>query len=232
MKIFDIVYRDGYEILKNNNNDNMAFDVFDYYMKNIKLENYTRVPILKKLVYEIVKFIGKDKAVEFGIGTGLWMKVLRKYGIDIIGIDKYDTEYRNLKEKKIVDFGKFKYILDKNYSIPYYVKNYKEGIKLTKDKNVIIFMWPEIHRKNNKEEPYDYVYLKNFKGNKFIYVGEFPLSVQDDMIDLREDPEDSDATLTGSMKFFREMRKNWKIKKVISFRFAGTHDKLYLLVRK
>lgn len=227
MKLFDKIYKKG-------NNIKKSFEALDLYNIFRKLEKFTRVPILKKLVYEIVKFIGKDKAVEIGVGTGLWIKVLRKYGIDIIGIDRYDTYYRKLKEEEVFKYNNLKYILDKNYSTPYYVKNYHDGIKLLENRNVIIFMWTEIHhvKKNNKIEPYDYVYLKNFKGDKFIFVGEFPYSVDNDMIDLKYDPKDNDVSLTGSMKFFREMRKNWKIKKVIPFRFAGTHDKLYFFTRK
>ena len=196
------------DLLKKDYND--KFDLFK------KLTFYMAWVIpSKKLINEMVQFIGDDHVLEIGSGSGLWVYLLRLKGVTITPseISKY-FKYKNSLNLKIDDrilkFPKT-FVPKKDYIL----KVSSNDLKLT---NVLMFMWPLRGDKSN----YSDIYLKKFKGDKVIYVGEEPW-----------DYETSFPRATGSRNFFRELKKNWKLQKVVEYeKDLSLKDKMYLYVRK
>lgn len=169
----------------------------------------------KKIINEMVQFIGDDHVLEIGSGSGLWVYLLRLKGVTITPseISKY-FKYKNSLNLKIDDrilkFPKT-FVPKKDYIL----KVSPNDLKLA---NVLMFMWPLRGDKSN----YSDIYLKKFKGDKVIYVGEEPW-----------DYETSFPRATGSRNFFRELKKNWKLQKVVEYeKDLSLKDKMYLYVRK
>ena len=167
----------------------------------------------KKIINEMVQFIGDDHVLEIGSGSGLWAYLLRLEGVNITPteISKY-FKYKNSLNLKIDDrilyFPKT-FIPKKDYIL----KVSPNDLKLA---NVLMFMWPLRGDKSN----YSDIYLKKFKGDKVIYLGEEPI-------------DGNIPTTTGSRNFFKELKKNWKLQEVIEYeQNYALNDKMYLYIRK
>ncbi len=160
------------------------------------VDNYAWAVPTEKGIKSIAEFIGpQDICLEVGCGLGIWAYFLKyQYNINIIATDDKSTHYDSDVRKN-------------NTYIDYHDMDSMSSVKKFREANVLMLVWP----------PYDnsmgYDALKEFKGNKFVYVGEERggCTGTDDFFDLLEkewiriEPEHNNKSWPGiddSTKFF------------------------------
>lgn len=79
----------------------------------------------EKAIHKLVEFIGQDKCLEVGAGSGLWSKLLELNGVDIVA-----TDIGNEKFTK-------SFTIIKTLSA-------QEAVKTYKDRNVLFLCWSRV----------------------------------------------------------------------------------------
>lgn len=160
------------------------------------VDNYAWAVPTEKGIKSIAEFIGpQDICLEVGCGLGIWAYFLKyQFNINIIATDDKSTHYDSDVRKN-------------NTYIDYHDMDSMSSVKKFREANVLMLVWP----------PYDnsmgYDALKEFRGNKFVYVGEERggCTGTDDFFDLLEkeweriEPEHNNRSWPGiddSTKFF------------------------------
>ena len=107
----------------------------------------------KKAIEKIKGFVGNDSIVEVGSGYGLWAKLLKDEGINIIATDAFREEDKNFvpNDTRYIDIENL---------------NNEEAMEKYGDYSVLMMSWPPYHNSMS------YDTISKFKGHKFIYIGE------------------------------------------------------------
>ena len=120
-------------------------DINEYYRRKHFTENYSWAVPTQKVIDDLKRFVGNDTVLEIGSGKGLWAYLLKSIGINVIATDikKYQSSFTDIEE------------MDSIKAVNKYL-----------NANVLMFIWPSY------DESWAYEALKNFHGNKVIYIGE------------------------------------------------------------
>lgn len=150
----------------------------------------------KKAIEEIKQFVGNEQVIEIGAGLGLWAKLLQDIGIHVVPIDTFTGRGKYYPENRIpyTDVEEI---------------GHTDALHKYPSHRVLMLVWPPY------DDPMAYETLKNFTGNKLIYVGE------------------SGGGCTGDDKFCYLLGSEWQEVKQINIpQWMGIHDYLWLYVRK
>lgn len=164
------------------------------------VDNYAWAIPTEKCIESIAEFIGGDTCLEVGCGLGIWAYFLKnQYGVNIIATDDKSTHYDSDVRKNNVYFD-------------YHDMKSLDAVKKFREANALLLVWP----------PYDnsmgYDAIKEFRGNKFIYVGEERggCTGTDDFFDLLEnewiriEPKHNNMSwpaITDSLVFYERKNK-------------------------
>ena len=145
----------------------------------------------------ISEFVENDIVYDLGCGHAFWSDVLNKlYNVKVKCVDinhKYRYDYVDLK----APYRKIKYV---NYK-----SNMIKCLKIWKPK-CLMFIWPTYN------DNWAYLYTKNVKPEKIIYIGE------------------SEFGCTADQKFHEYIGNNYQIENIlINPIWDGIYDKVYLL---
>jgi len=110
------------------------------------IKNYSYAVPEEKAIDELAKFISTDTCLEVGAGSGLWSYLLRSKGIKMIATDAQYSSFEMEKWEK--------------YYINVEKLDGESAIKKYANCNVLMMCWSRID------------FDKNFKGSKYIYIGE------------------------------------------------------------
>lgn len=132
-------------------------DLYDFRRRYKFVSDYSWAVPNREIIDYIKKFVGNDKAIEIGAGYGLWAKLLKDMGLNIVAIDPMIFP----GDKEIYDIGNE----DKKWTQVEKMDHY-EALDNFPDANVLIFIWPSY------DEGYAYEALELFDGNKIVYIGE------------------------------------------------------------
>ena len=142
-------------------------------------------------IMEIIKFAEGNEILEVGAGNGFWSILIKTLGGIITSSDPMISH---------CDFNAF----HKNFQKLDAVEAVKQN-----PTNVLFICWPSY------QNPYAYEALKEFKGNKFIYIGEDKYGC------------------CGSPLFFNLLNDEWELKKQIEIECWYTiHDRMEFYERK
>jgi len=120
----------------------------------------------KKIIDYMKRFIGNDSAIEIGAGHGLWSRLLKDIGINIVATDPQLFPSNSISGYNISDINKQWTNVEK--------MNHIESLNNFPNANVLILIWPSY------QETYANESLNLFKGNKVIYIGEWKGCTADD----------------------------------------------------
>lgn len=124
--------------------------------RNLFIENYGwSVPTLKA-VKEIKNFVGGDQVLEIASGYGLWAKLMKDAGINIVATDLQievpeSQTYYKPKRKQYTDIE---------------VLSHLDALNKYGHFGVMMLVWPPY------ANPLAHEALKSFRGNKIILIGE------------------------------------------------------------
>ena len=99
---------------------------------------------------ENISMFTKDKILEVGSGSGLYARLLKNNKIEVIATDNLENHYETWYDKTWTEIEKLDAL---------------NAVKKYKDINCLMMVWP------NDDDVWANA-LKEFKGNKFIYVGD------------------------------------------------------------
>ena len=132
-------------------------------------------------------FVGSDKLLSCASGNGLWELFIQSRGVDVVATDtKPCSTYHPVEEMDAI-----------------------EAVKKYADHNCLMMSWPAY------DDPMAYSCLKEFTGNKLVYIGE------------------DEYGCTGDGAFHELLKEEWKKVDVVFIRqFPGIHDALFFYTRK
>jgi hypothetical protein len=165
------------------------------------VSNYGWSVPTEDITTKLAQFIGNDTVLEVGSGYGLWSKLLNDMGVNTIATtrrsdNEQDATHMPQKDRSFTDVENIKNL---------------DAVEKYPQANVLMMSWPPYN------DAMAYQTLKNFKGNKIIYIGE------------------GSGGCTGCDRFHNLLNKEWK--EVYDFdvedlpQWAGLHDAVYLYVR-
>ena len=161
--------------------------------------NYSWAVPSKIAIRSIEKFVKNDRIIEVSAGYGLWAKLISDIGIEIIATDIINEE----------DGKRFHYIPENIQYINMEQLDYLSALKKYNNFEVLMMLWPIY------DDSLAYNSLKEFKGDKFIYIGE------------------TQGGCNGDNKFFNLLDKEWEeVEMIIIPQWYGIHDYLCLYERK
>ena len=171
----------------------------EMYRRDAFVKRYSWASPTKEAIERIKQFTGNDTILEIGSGYGLWARLLKDEGVNIVATNKpFTKEDGHIPEIKNISFIEEIEELDHKKAIEKYGKY-----------NVLMMCWPPY------DDPMAYESLKEFKGNKLIFIGE------------------GHGGCTGCDNFFELLSKEWNLYKVITLpQWWGIHDSLFLYIRK
>ncbi len=123
----------------------------------------------------------EGRVVEAGAGSGYWASLLRAMKTDVIAFDKHGTDLAANHFHKASPVKAWTDI----------ARGDAAAVKPHGDRSLFMSFPPH-------DEPFAYDVLKNYRGNRFVYVGEGPGGV------------------TGDDKFFNLLAKRWKEEKTVA----------------
>ena len=188
-------------------------DDIDYIIKKIKEvgpnpENSTILETLRRSAFTtyiswsiptidvlngITTFINDEKVLEIGSGHGLWAKLLKLRNVDILATDSFSTNYSEYN-KTLTHIQPISAIA---------------AINTFFDINVLMIVWPSY------EDSFAFDSLSNFKGNKFVYIGE------------------DEGGCCACDEFFKKLNSEWELVEFFELKkWYGIHDNCYLYTRK
>lgn len=151
----------------------------------------------QSVITKLKGFVGNDTVLSVGSGYGLWPKLLEEEGIDVIATTLVPEEGDIQMQKNDYFFT--------------HVENlhHSDAINKYPEANVLMMSWPPY------SDPMAYESLKNFRGNKLIYIGE------------------GHGGCTGCDDFHNLLGNEWKDVGVLDIpQWQGIHDDLRLFVRQ
>jgi hypothetical protein len=119
------------------------------------IANYSFAVPSQEAIKAIADFVGEDKVLEVGAGSGLWAKLLSDQGVHVTAIDNLSW---NGRSSVALQFGKFHLIERLNSS---------SAVRRYRDHSVLLFIWPPLHNQMSVRA------LRLFSGNKVVYIGEW-----------------------------------------------------------
>ena len=168
----------------------------DYYRRRAFINEFGWSVPTQKAIEEIKQFTGTDTVLEVGSGFGLWAHLLQQSGVQVIPTDAF-VPMDKLHDPQTHTFTQ----VEKLKAL--------DAVSQYATSNVLMLVWPLYN------DPMAYVALKNFKGNKVIYIGE------------------SEKGCTGDDNFCKLLNEEWKIVKNINIpRWNDIHDQIYLYTRQ
>lgn len=185
----------------------------EYYRRRGFIDNYGWSVPNKEIIDSIKTFVGNDLVLEVGSGYGLWAKLMRDIGINVIATNRiYDK--RDRQDTAFLPRG-----ADYNFTDVEKL-NHLEALNKYQNANVLLLNWPP------DGDRMAYESLISFKGNKLIFVGESKSGCTgcDKFFDLIE----SDWKWIGNWEdpeheeYATVELQNWK----------DMSDKLYFYIRK
>lgn len=129
--------------------------ISDYYKRDYFTGNYGWSVPSKEAIEELKKFINNETVLEIGSGYGLWAKLLKDAGVNVIATDLPFSNKQDSHRPKKIKFTEIEEI-DAEVTIQKYI--YKPY--------VLMMSWPPY------DDPMAAKSLKGFKGNKLIFIGE------------------------------------------------------------
>lgn len=152
-------------------------------MKNFQSNFAWAVPT-EKAIREISNFIGNEKTLEVGAGLGLWSRLLQLKNLDIIATDNFSSHVDKFK-KRYCDVEEIDAI---------------SALNKYDRRNVLLIIWPPMTNMSSE-------ILKQFKGNKLIYIGE------------------DKGGCTANNEFFEILSQQWSLYKMIEIpQWTGVSD--------
>ena len=107
----------------------------------------------EEAIDHITEFVGEDEVIEVGAGKGLWAKLLKCKGVDIIATDDFSTHQDVLHAETFTDIEDL---------------SAKQAVRKYGSHNVLMMVWPAPGHLSSMASDA----LKSFTGNKIVYVGE------------------------------------------------------------
>lgn len=177
--------------------NNVMLSCLESSYRNLFVKQYSWAIPCRESIQIIKDFVGADTVLEIGSGSGLWAYLLQASGVNIIATD-IENEHRR---------PAYRYL-------PIEMIDYHEAIPKYQT-NILMLCWGDVNP------------LRQFKGNKYIYIGEadgctsgYPLD------DNYDDSDDSDNNNNQPVV-------QWNLTKVFPIKhWSGIKDKLYLFERK
>ena len=171
--------------------------LLSFHKRNFFTRNYSWSIPSKTAINEIINFVGNDAVLEIASGHGIWAKLLQESNVNV-----KPTDYISSPKRK-------DHISNKAYDIDIEDLSANDAIQKYKNFNVLMMSWPPY------AEPMAHQALKNFNGNKLIFIGE------------------GEGGCTGDDNFFKELNQNWNLIKEVDIpQWPYIHDYLYLYNRK
>ena len=173
----------------------------EHYRKDAFHQNYGWSVPTQEAVQKIKEFVGNGSIIEVGGGLGLWGKLLRDEGVNIVSTNRSYNKF-NKKDKKHIDIEKKRFIDIEEL-------DHLKAIEKYGDFEILLMSWPPY------DDPMAYETLKNFRGNKVVFIGE------------------SGGGCTGCGKFFTLLYNEWeRIQSIGIPQWTGLHDDITFYVRK
>ena len=167
----------------------------DYYRRKAFINEFGWSVPTQKAIEEIKQFTGTDTVLEVGSGFGLWAHLLQQSGVQVIPTDAF-VPMDKLHDPQTHSFTQ----VEKLKAL--------DAVSQYATSNTLMLVWPLY------DDPMAYMALKNFKGNKVIYIGE------------------SGGGCTGDDNFCKLLNEEWKIVKHIDIpQWKDIHDQIYLYTR-
>ena len=150
----------------------------------------------KEAIEKIKEFVGNESVLEVGAGRGLWAKLMQDAGISVVPTD-YFVSHGIEKEKNPRTFTEVEKL------------KHLDAVNKYGDNKVLMLSWPPYN------DPMAYETLKNFNGDKLIYIGE------------------GVGGCTADDQFCKLLNELWQEIEIIDIpQWSGIHDYLTLYVRK
>lgn len=183
----------------------------EYNKKEFFINNFSFAIPSKEAIEELVKWIGGSRVIEIGAGRGLWARLLSEEGVSVEASD-----ISHIKDNKFFNFNEQENDDKEKHKTYFEIKEIsgEEHAKTGTTNDVLMMVWPYFEGSLEKED-WQSLALKNFKGSKFIFIGE------------------SEYGATGSPALWNEIRKNWITERYISIpNWRGISDAIQLYRRK
>jgi hypothetical protein len=210
-------------------------EIFSYMYRDNFTKTFSWAIPDVNFIMQIIEFVGEDELLEVGAGTGFLLFIIKTLGGKVVSTDlnyllKVDSSNPNSEvvtsdqnsevdtsdlnsevvssEKKYVD--EF-WPPECNFNNPFLemdIIDAKDAV-MKYPTNALFICWP------NSYNDCAFDALKEFKGNKFIYIGE------------------AEGGCCGTHLFFNLLKEEWNlIKKINIPRWRGNMDNLYFYERK
>lgn len=143
---------EGMEYLQRFRKVNGSSNLTSYKYRDELVHQYAWSVLDAEALYNIWKFVGGDKVVSVGCGTGYNEHLMRRCGINVVATNAdriWDNKYADTEWLPDIDY------------IPGV-----QAVEKYRDANVLFLSWPSY------DEQWAYDTLKAFTGDKVIYVGE------------------------------------------------------------
>lgn len=164
----------------------------DYFINNYGWS----VPV-QSAITKLKGFVGDNTVLSVGSGYGLWSKLLQDAGINVVATTLAPEEGDVQMPRKDHSFTDVENL------------SHSDAINKYPQANVLMMSWPPY------SDPMAYESLKNFRGNKLIYIGE------------------GYGGCTGCDDFHNLLENKWKDVGVLDIpQWQGIHDDLRLFVRQ
>lgn len=168
----------------------------DFYRRNYFVNRFGWSVPTKQAIEKLKKFIGTDRVLEIGAGYGLWAKLMQDANIPVTAIDSLKgTGWYSPKNRE-------------PYTTVEHLQH-DEALQKYPSHEILMFSWPPYN------DAMAYESLKNFKGDKLIYIGE------------------GQGGCTGDEQFCNLIHTEWQEVATVDVpRWRGIHDYIMLFVRK
>jgi SAM-dependent methyltransferase len=172
-------------------------------------------PITQEALNFIKKYAAGSRVLEIGCGSGIYAKLLRENGVDIIASDACRINNEGIPDLKyrMANFTNQR-------AIPNIIcKNAVTAVEIHgQNSNLSLFLsFPLPHDYYSKSISYDEAALRNFKGNKFFLIALYQNSLNE--INTYKNSIQNEST--GSQGFHNYLAEEWNIKDKLLLRSGG-----------
>ncbi len=171
----------------------------------VDLKYKKSAPITQEAINFIKKYAGGSRVLEIGCGSGIYAKILRDNGVDVIASDACRINKEGLPNSKT----RMAYFTNEKAISNIICKNAVTAVKNHgQNSNLSLFLsFPLPHDYNsNSNISYDKAALHNFKGNKFFLIANYqgPLNSKNYKNSISDDS-------TGSHGFHEYLTEKWNM---------------------
>lgn len=146
----NISQEQAFEYFKKNYHDSIQ----EHFKRDYFTQNYGWSIPDKQSLQKIKRFVGSDQVLEIGSGYGLWAKLMKEIGINVIATDVLS----DLEQKEYRPLDKF---FTEVEDMPH-----SQAINKYGSANVLMLSWPPYLCSMATQS------IKDFKGHKLIFIGE------------------------------------------------------------